>query len=270
MPESFICPECNMEVPMGRPHTRESCDSFKRANPSVAPKLKTGKLDWSVFPLQEAEEVVKVFVHGLDKYKAPFTYRNGTGIPEKDMLSATMRHIKEIQMGELIASDSGCLHWAHIAADALMAIAKINIEKRKQSVLDNLSSSIMGDDPTDEGYDFMDEVYLKNSDGSYSLQIPPDFDEVPMPPNPVIDHVHRTITFAKGISKEAKLKWFSQTTLIRGDGWKELTVPEMPNPTIDYVHRIIRFPKGTTQEQRSLWFSVNSKKAKFGWSVAGK
>lgn len=90
-----------------------------------APKEKNGKPDWSVFPMTELEEVLKVFEFGAKKYGEPFTYRKGEGVPVTDLYSATFRHLLEIHKKKEIAEDSQCYHWAHVAANALMAITSI-------------------------------------------------------------------------------------------------------------------------------------------------
>jgi len=89
-----------------------------------APKEKEGKDRWHIFPFRECREVLKAFEFGVQKYGKPFTYRQGDGLPQEDMFDATMRHLEQIQAGEHSAADSNCLHWAHIAADALMAITR--------------------------------------------------------------------------------------------------------------------------------------------------
>lgn len=86
------------------------------------PKEITGKVDWSVFPFAEAEEVCIVFANGAKKYGAPFTYRKG--IPESELLAAAVRHLVQIHRGQSIDQESGCSHWAHVAANAIMAIAQ--------------------------------------------------------------------------------------------------------------------------------------------------
>ncbi len=98
----------------------------------LAPKDKTSKPDWSIFPFSEAEEVLKAFAFGVTKYGAPFTYRQGSGVPETDLLSATFRHLISIQNGEQTALDSQCYHWAHIACNALMAISTLSKQKEKK------------------------------------------------------------------------------------------------------------------------------------------
>lgn len=86
------------------------------------PKESTGKPDWSVFPFKEAEDVVKVFEYGSNKYGAPFTYRKG--IPASELWAAIMRHAIAIQSGDDVDPESGCKHMAHIAANALMALSQ--------------------------------------------------------------------------------------------------------------------------------------------------
>ena len=95
----------------------------------TAPKDKTNKPSWHIFPFEELEEVRKVFEYGVQKYGAPFTYRQGSGVPQPDLWDATLRHLLQIQKGEDCATDSLLLHWAHIAANALMAITTYNKSK---------------------------------------------------------------------------------------------------------------------------------------------
>ena len=89
------------------------------------PKETEGKLDWSVFPFKEAQEVCKVFVAGAIKYGAPFTYRQG--IDAEKLFAATMRHLVEMQMNGIDSCDeeSRCFHAAHVAANALMMLSQI-------------------------------------------------------------------------------------------------------------------------------------------------
>ena len=112
--------------------TLTSSDEIERQlAQGLAPKEREGKLVWKNLPLKELQEVCKAFNYGVEKYKAPFTYRNGDGLPKGSMFDAVMRHLERIQDGELLASDSECMHWAHIAADALMEISRIMIQKEK-------------------------------------------------------------------------------------------------------------------------------------------
>jgi len=86
------------------------------------PKEKEGKIHWKYFPFEECEEVVKAFEYGVKKYGGPFTYRKG--IDPLDLMEAAMRHLIEIQKGNIFDSESGLNHFAHVAASALMALSQ--------------------------------------------------------------------------------------------------------------------------------------------------
>lgn len=85
-------------------------------------KEDVGKLDWSVFPFEEAEVVVRAFEYGAMKYGSPFTYREG--IDWRRLFAATIRHLVAIQKGEIVDNESGVNHTAHVAANALMMISQ--------------------------------------------------------------------------------------------------------------------------------------------------
>lgn len=89
--------------------------------PYNGPKEKEGKPDWSIFPFDEAQYVLEVFEHGAKKYSAPFTYRKL--VSPNDLLSASIRHLVEIQNGRNYDRESGRPHWAHVAANSLMALS---------------------------------------------------------------------------------------------------------------------------------------------------
>lgn len=94
----------------------------KVEQPSRGPKESAGKRHWEWFPFREAGHVVDVFEYGVKKYGAPFTYR--AGIPAEELLAAIIRHAIKMLDGNNRDDESGCLHAAHIAADALMILAK--------------------------------------------------------------------------------------------------------------------------------------------------
>ena len=88
----------------------------------LGPKESDNKPDWSIFPFDEAEFVLDAFAFGAKKYGAPFTYRKLVN-PRK-LLAATIRHLIAIQNDHEYADDSDCLHWAHVGANALMALSR--------------------------------------------------------------------------------------------------------------------------------------------------
>lgn len=85
------------------------------------PKEKEGKPDWSIFPFDEAEHALRVFEYGAKKYCSPFTYRQL--VNPCDLFAATIRHLVCIQNKQEYDKESNLLHWAHVAANALMALS---------------------------------------------------------------------------------------------------------------------------------------------------
>ena len=106
----------------------EKCENYCSEFDSITeklnggPKEKEGKTHWKYFPFEECEEVVKAFEYGVKKYGGPFTYRKG--IDPLDLMEAAMRHLIEIQKGNIFDSESGLNHFAHVAASALMALSQ--------------------------------------------------------------------------------------------------------------------------------------------------
>lgn len=78
---------------------------------------KDGKLRWELLPLEEVEELVKVYTFGAAKYaenswqKLPDGYRR--------YKAALFRHILAYEKGETMDPESGLLHLAHAAWNAL-------------------------------------------------------------------------------------------------------------------------------------------------------
>lgn len=133
--------EMNMETgtainPCQEP--QEAREDLKSVPNNQGPKEFAGKLDWFIFPFEEAEQVLEVFSHGAKKYGAPFTYRKL--VPHDQLFSATMRHLIELHKGNQIDSESRIRHWAHIAANALMALS--HHTNKEKSIIDVL---IIGD-----------------------------------------------------------------------------------------------------------------------------
>ena len=108
-----------MSLSYTRPHIYDNTD----VPDTFAPKEKENKPDWSIFPFTELEEVLKVFEFGVKKYGSSFSFRRGHGVSKPDLFSASIRHLLEIHKGNLIAEDSQCYHWAHLAANAIMALS---------------------------------------------------------------------------------------------------------------------------------------------------
>jgi len=83
-------------------------------------RYNAGKLRYDLFEPAAMEELAKVFTKGAEKYAA----RNW----EKGMLWSAMnasleRHLQAWKSGEDIDSESGCLHMAHVAWNALALVS---------------------------------------------------------------------------------------------------------------------------------------------------
>jgi len=77
------------------------------------------KPDLSLIPLAFEAAVAQVMMHGARKYKRD-NYWKGHRITS--LIASMKRHIGKILKGEDIDEESGCSHWAHVAAGCLMAL----------------------------------------------------------------------------------------------------------------------------------------------------
>jgi hypothetical protein len=80
-------------------------------------KFDGGKPQWSLLPIAEVEQIVKVLTMGAVKY-APYNWKI---VPdaEKRYEDAMMRHYADWKKGEPFDKDSGESHLAHMACNLL-------------------------------------------------------------------------------------------------------------------------------------------------------
>lgn len=79
-------------------------------------KKDSGKLQWSLMPFEELKDVVKVLMHGAEKY-SPDNWKNCDNVVRyKDAL---MRHVIAYVSGEEIDSEFGLSHLAHAVCNCL-------------------------------------------------------------------------------------------------------------------------------------------------------
>lgn len=78
------------------------------------------KLRWDLLPLEEIEEVVKVFHAGAKKY-GPNRWQN---LPDayNRYKAAMFRHLMEVERGNAKDEDTGCLHMAQVVTNALFML----------------------------------------------------------------------------------------------------------------------------------------------------
>ena len=79
-------------------------------------KKDSGKLQWSLMPFEELRDVVKVLMHGAEKYSPDNWKKCDNVVRYKDAL---MRHVIAYVSGEEIDSEFGLSHLAHAVCNCL-------------------------------------------------------------------------------------------------------------------------------------------------------
>jgi hypothetical protein len=90
-----------------------------------------GKLRWDLLPLAEIEDIVRVYTEGAKKY-ADNSWQD---IPDgfNRYFAATMRHLVAYAKGERFDSDTGCMHLAQVAWNA---IALLYYDKHNKGLIE--------------------------------------------------------------------------------------------------------------------------------------
>lgn len=90
------------------------------SNESVKDDFKDDKLRWDLLPLEEIEEVVRVLHAGAKKY-GPNRWQN---LPDayNRYKAAMFRHLIEVEKGNAVDEDTGCLHIAQVVTNALFML----------------------------------------------------------------------------------------------------------------------------------------------------
>lgn len=98
----------------------------KESNTSRKNDFLDNKLRWDLLPLEEIEEIVKVYTAGSKKY-GDNTWQN---LPNglQRYKAALLRHLLEFEKGNEVDEETGCLHVAQVAWNA---IAMLWISKHK-------------------------------------------------------------------------------------------------------------------------------------------
>ena len=91
-------------------------------------KYDRDKLRWDLLPLEDIEDVVKVYTEGAKKY-APNSWQE---LPDgyNRYKAALFRHLLEYEKGNEIDEETGCKHLAQVVWNA---IAMLHISKRDKS-----------------------------------------------------------------------------------------------------------------------------------------
>ena len=99
---------------------------------------KDDKPMWELLPLLTIEEIVKVYTAGAKKY-APNNWMHLENGYER-YKAALFRHICEFERGNWRDADTGCIHLAQVAWNAI-AMLHIEMEKRKENKTDNIKDT---------------------------------------------------------------------------------------------------------------------------------
>ena len=103
---------------------------------------------WELLPLLTIEEIVKVYTAGAKKY-APNNWMHLENGYER-YKAALFRHICEFERGNWRDADTGCIHLAQVAWNAI-AMLHIEMEKRKKPIPSTLDYNQQKGE--DDGYE---------------------------------------------------------------------------------------------------------------------
>jgi hypothetical protein len=82
--------------------------------------FKDGKVRMDLLPLPELEEVAKVLTAGAKKYGANRWQNLEDGYNRYK--GALLRHLTEVEKGNMVDEDTGCLHAAQVACNAIFML----------------------------------------------------------------------------------------------------------------------------------------------------
>lgn len=99
---------------------------------SIKNDIQDDKLRWDLLPLEEIEDIVRVYHSGAKKY-GPNRWQNLEDGFQR-YKAAALRHLLEYEKGERVDADTGCLHLAQFAWNA---IAMLYLDKHGKGLIKN-------------------------------------------------------------------------------------------------------------------------------------
>lgn len=99
---------------------------------SIKNDIQDDKLRWDLLPLEEIEDIVRVYHAGAKKY-GPNRWQNLEDGFQR-YKAAALRHLMEYEKGERVDADTGCLHLAQFAWNA---IAMLYLDKHGKGLIKN-------------------------------------------------------------------------------------------------------------------------------------
>lgn len=86
-------------------------------NEGVKNDFQDGKLRWDLLPLEEVEDIVKVYTAGAKKYSDNSWQNLENGYQRYK--AALLRHLLEYEKGNKVDDDTGCHHLSQVAWNAI-------------------------------------------------------------------------------------------------------------------------------------------------------
>lgn len=121
------------------------------------------KLRWDLLPLEEIEEIVKVYTAGSKKYGDNNWQTLPNGVQRYK--AALLRHLVEFEKGNEIDEETGCKHLAQVAWNA---IAMLYLSKnKKEDLLSKLDKRI--EEKIEISNKLLDEI-KNNYNGTTEIQ----------------------------------------------------------------------------------------------------
>lgn len=112
--------------------------------------FKDDKLRWDLLPLDVIEKVVEIYTFGAKKYKENSWQNLPNGYQRYK--AALFRHITAYEKGEVYDSESGCMHLAHAAWNAIAMLyfgMRAGTDSDIEKALEYLKESVITDENKD-------------------------------------------------------------------------------------------------------------------------
>ena len=112
--------------------------------------FRDGKLRWDLLPLDVIEKVVEIYTFGAKKYKE----NSWQNLPDgyRRYKAALFRHITAYEKGEVYDSESGCMHLAHAAWNAIAMLhfgMRAETDSDIEKALEYLKESVIAEESKD-------------------------------------------------------------------------------------------------------------------------
>lgn len=119
------------------------------------------KLRWDLLPLQEIEDIVRVYTAGANKYGDNNWQHLDNGYQRYK--AAMLRHLLEYEKGNVYDEETGCRHLAQVAWNAIAMLYLSKKDKTLEALDKRISEKI------DKCNSILDEIHLKKENDNAIL-----------------------------------------------------------------------------------------------------